>query len=323
MNTRIKKIVEFVLLFCPSFIKEYAHSIGEKEELNEAVKRMRRTKVSKEDVISVLNSFDLNSDVMLHCSIMNIGKIAGGTKFLCNAILEKVDISKHTLLVSALPYRGAFKDYLDKNPVFNVNKAPIEMGAVNEYLGMMDCACRSLHPTHSVVALGPNAKEYTAKHHLDKTPFGVNSPYYKLIMNHGKILLFGASLNNLTIVHVIEDMIGNNFPVRVYYPKVYSVKVIDWNNKECIVNTTCHNKFYGILRDCNRLKDGMTENNIMEVKKIGEADVCVIKTWEFAVFYLNMILNGKSIYGFHRVSDKLRMSVENTLKILYNTNTNN
>ena len=323
MNIGIKKFIKIVLLFCPSFIKEYAHSIGAKEELNEAVKRMRRTKVSKEDVISVLNSFDLNSDVMLHCSIMNIGKIAGGTKFLCNTILEKVNISKHTLLVSALPYRGPFKDYLDKNPVFDVNTAPIAMGSVNEYFGIMDCAFRSLHPTHSVVAIGPNAKEYTAKHHLDETPFGVNSPYYKLIINHGKILLFGTSLNNMTIAHVIEDMLGKDFPVRVYCHKSYNIKVIDSEGEKHIVHTTCHNKFQGILRDGNRLRKGLINNKIMEIHDFGEAEVSVVKAWDFAVFYLNMLLNGKSIYGKHSVSNKLRMSVENALKILYDTKTNN
>jgi aminoglycoside 3-N-acetyltransferase len=168
-----------------------------------------------------------DNDIFLHSSITSIGKISGGTKFLAELILEKVNVNKNTILISALPFQGRFKEYLEQNPVFDVKNSPVVMGAVNEYLSLHPNAERSLHPTHSVIAIGPKSHYYIAEHHLDPTSFGIHSPYYKLIENNAEILMFGADLNYLTFIHVIEDMLGIYVPLNPYLKKNYFVKVID------------------------------------------------------------------------------------------------
>lgn len=317
MKRHLIKYIRILLLIAPGFVRRKVNKIAVRREYVSAMERMKRTKVSRIEIEHVMEQIDLDCDVMFHISTMNIGKLAGGTKFLADQIERKVDISKHTLLLSALPYRGSFRDYLKANPTFDVRTAPVAMGAVNEYFALKPEIRRSLHPTHSVVALGPQAEEYTKEHHLDDTPFGPHSPYYKLLVNGGKVVLFGATLNNLTITHVFEDMLGPLFPKKVY-TSTYEVKVIDYQGHELTVTTPCHRAVSGVIRDGEILRKGLMESGAMLVWPIGEGEVSVIDLSKFARFYLGMILNGRSIYGRHKVNTALKDKI-NDLMLFFTT----
>jgi aminoglycoside 3-N-acetyltransferase len=264
--------------------------------------------VPKDVTHSILDSMELgDSDVLLHTSIINIGDVKGGAKFIANEIMNKVDVSKNTLLVSALPFRGAFKEYLSTNPIFDVRTAPVAMGAVNEYIADLPNAKRSIHPTHSVVAVGPKADYYTSEHQLDDTPFGIHSPYYKLLKNRGKILLFGATLNNMTFLHVIEDIIVDLFPIKIYDKKIYNCKCIDDKGNEVIVKTLCHNALAGMRRDLTFTHDDLINKGIMRSYEIGESEVCLLNSFDFSKYYIEMLSNGLSIYGKYKLNERLKL----------------
>ena len=218
-----------------------------------------------------------------------------------------------------MPYRGSFKDYLEKEPVFDVRTASIAMGAVNEKLAQIEGAKRSIHPTHSVIAIGDNARYYTFEHHLDNTPFNEHSPYYKLLLNEGKILLLGARLNNVTYIHVIEDLLGDLFPIKCYYKKKYVVKCIDEQGRELYVRTRCHDPFMSIFRDSMILYDGMKRTGVFESYPFGESEIILIDAKKYTLYYLDMLLHGKSIYGKHKVTKELKIQIE---KIITKLTTN-
>lgn len=285
----------------------------EKKEVQAGMERMKRTKVSKEELEEKINALNLGGDVMLHTSMMNIGKLQGGTKFVVQKLIDKIDLSQNTLIVSALPFRGSFKKYLEAKPSFDVRNAPIAMGAINEYIALLSDAKRSIHPTHSVVALGAGAEEYTSTHHLDKTPFGEHSPYYKLIKHRAKIILFGATLNNLTVIHAIEDLLGEQHPFNVYDKKQYAMDCIDKDGKHLRVYTTCHAPLLGMYRDASCLYDDMIRQGVMEAVPLGEAELCTIDAYKFCIFYLDKLASGQSIYGKFKPSAKLKEYIS-TLK---------
>lgn len=307
MNKVLVKYIRYVLYFSPAFIQNYVNEKKSKREIQMWMDRAKRTKVSKEEISDIIQSLDIGGvDVMLHSSMANIGKMSGGCKWVSECLLNKVDIKNHTLLVSALPYRGQFKSYLEKNPTFDVSSAPIAMGAINEYIGSMQGAKRSIHPTHSVVAIGKDAVTYTNEHHLDETPFGIHSPYFKLIKNKGKVILFGATLNNLTFIHAIEDILGDCNPDNVYYKKRFSINCYDINGNNVIVNTSCHDPLHSIRRDASMFYDELVASGLMTVTKIGESEVCVLDAFGFTLFYLQKILDGRSIYGKVKLNKEFR-----------------
>jgi aminoglycoside 3-N-acetyltransferase len=65
---------------------------------------------------------------------------------------------------------------------------------------------RSLHPTHSVCAVGPLTAELLESHEGDSTPCGPGSPFRILPLVGGQILMLGCGLRPNTSMHAIEEL---------------------------------------------------------------------------------------------------------------------
>jgi aminoglycoside 3-N-acetyltransferase len=306
---KLKKMLQYVDYFGPSFLIRPLRKHYEKRTVNRIKERFRKITITKEEITSIINNLNLDCDVFLHSSTTNIGRISGGTKFVCELIQNKVNIEKHTLLVSALPYRGKFKAYLESNPVFDVRTAPVAMGAINEYFSLYPNAKRSLHPTHSVVAIGPDAEYYVSEHHLDNTPFGVHSPYYRILEKQGKIVLFGVGLRSMTFSHVIEDILGNYFPVNPYCKKEYQVPVFDNEGKEYIVKTPCHDPLKALKRNGYNLMPYFQKYNAIKTYLIGDSEISVLEAQLIIYAHCQALLEGMSLYGKFKIKAELKEKV--------------
>ena len=317
MNRKLELTLRYILYFSPSFIKRKVSEAHSRKEIQLYGDICKRTKVNKEEIAEVINTLPIDGkDVLLHTSMAKIGRMQGGPKWFCECMLSKIDTTKQTLLVSALPYRGRFRDYLRQIETFDVRTAPIAMGAINERIADIPEAKRSVHPTHSIVAIGKDADFYTKEHHLDITPFGEHSPYYKLVKNRGKVVMFGADLDSFTLVHVCEDLLGEAYPFRIYDKTIYSVRCVDSKGKELIVKTKCHNPILGIKRDPKIYKDILIKNGIMTTKKLGESEVEVIDAYGFVVCCLEEMKKGNTMYGRVNVKDNLKKQIDNIIENL-------
>ena len=97
--------------------------------------------------------------------------------------------------------------------MFNVDKTPTTVGLLNEMFRRKNGVLRSAHPTHSIAAYGPKAKEITENHHLCDTTFGSATPFGIMNSYDTKILGLGVYYyRNLTHVHVAEDLLKESFP---------------------------------------------------------------------------------------------------------------
>jgi hypothetical protein len=99
---------------------------------------------------------------------------------------------------------------------------------------------RSLHPTKSVCAIGPNAAEITATHHLSPYPYDTCSPYYKLIAGGGKIVGLGATTNYISFGYCVDDAWKEKFPVRVYHEEIFAAPCINYEGERVTVRTYAH-----------------------------------------------------------------------------------
>ena len=223
--SNLLQIKSIVIQLMPSPVKRWLAAYAENKKI-EHWKECFKTKVSKEQVDDLFVQLSLDSDVMIHSSLPEIGdiKLRYVTENLKKYVLDK----GNTILCPAIPIKGSSFDYLKSIKEFDVRTAPNAMGTISLYYGRQNGAKRSLSPTHSVIAIGDRADYYTKDHHLSETPFSENSPYYKLFINGGKILMFGASLKYLTFGHVVEDLIGEgNYPIPVYDKRRFEIEVIN------------------------------------------------------------------------------------------------
>jgi len=154
--------------------------------------------------------------VMLHASVGAIGWIAGGPSEVLGGVLDAIgpdgtlmmyvgwEGSPYDLLVNARQVPPAL---LQLWPAYDptMSRAMHAWSILTEYLRTWPGAKRSQHPDSSFAAVGRLAVELTQDHPL-QYGMGEGSPLAKLCQHGGKILLLGAPLSSLTLLHHAEHL---------------------------------------------------------------------------------------------------------------------
>lgn len=154
--------------------------------------------------------------IMLHASVKAIGWIVGGPDIVIQSLLDV--LGKEGTLIMLVswedsPYELAEwpqdvqKAYLEECPPFDpaTSRAYRKWSILTEYLRTWPGAFRSNHPDASFVAVGVLARWITENHPL-QYGLGPGSPLAKLCAVKGKVLLLGAPLNNITLLHYAEHV---------------------------------------------------------------------------------------------------------------------
>lgn len=150
--------------------------------------------------------------VLVHSSFKSLGYVPGGMETVIQGFLNAIG-TDGTLLFPALSLG------LGSTDIFDVRLTPSNVGAMPEYFRTREGVSRSVHPTHSVCALGRRASELLDDHILDSTPCGGNSPFHKLAETNGKIVMLGCGLKPNTTMHALEEYVEPPYlfgPVRSY-----------------------------------------------------------------------------------------------------------
>lgn len=140
--------------------------------------------------------------VIVHSSFKSMGQVEGGANTVIDALIETVG-PDGTVMFPALSWTPCTTTLK-----FSVNDTPACIGYLPNVFRKRQGVIRSLHPTHSVCAIGKNAIELTKDHYKDDTPVGPNSPYRKMMDFNGKILMLGCGLEPNTFMHGVEEVGG-------------------------------------------------------------------------------------------------------------------
>jgi len=169
-----------------------------------------------------------------------------------------------TLLFPALSYMQ------DPPHIHNTLSTPGCVGYLAEYFRLRSGTRRSLHPTHSVCAVGYHTSEMLDDHILDVTPCGEHSPFNKLLHWGGKILMLGCGLEPNTSMHAIEEYARP--PYLFGDPLVYTIT--DASGKTFQKEYIQHN-FAGVIQRYDRV-EGILEGGQLVAGKVGRADSYLI-----------------------------------------------
>jgi aminoglycoside 3-N-acetyltransferase len=137
-------------------------------------------------------------DLLVHSSLRRVGPIEGGADTIIDALLEALG-PDGTLMMSTVS-----GSVTPAQPVFHVTYTPSTVGALTNVFRQRPGAIRSLHPVHSIAAFGPKAEFFTAGHLRTRTPWSPDSPYGKLMRNHGTLLFLGTNFSANTCLHALE-----------------------------------------------------------------------------------------------------------------------
>jgi aminoglycoside 3-N-acetyltransferase len=146
------------------------------------------------------------SVVMVHAAVRSIGPVTGGVNVIVQSLLDA--LGPIGTLAAYLDFEPCYEDEdIDEVPIFDkrIAHAARDHGILHETLRTWPGALRSDHPDAGVGAIGPLAEWLTADHPF-QYGYGENSPFAKLLASNVQVLMLGAPLDTITLVHHAEHL---------------------------------------------------------------------------------------------------------------------
>ncbi len=283
--------------------------------------------VNLTEIINDLKSIGIKQGdiILLHSSLKSIGYVEKGPNTVINAILKVIG-SKGTLAVPTYPLKGSmYKTCTMENYIFDYKRSPTSLGAIPSAFLKLKGIYRSIHPTHSISAIGKFAKDITEKHHIGNMTYGKNSPWAKILELNGKILGIGVSLHPNAQYHYVEDIMGDDFPIKVKVNKIYKLKCKIDNNKYIdvevqpldpeVAKTRIDQKENSFIRDY--FWEIYEKLGILHIGNIGESRSWWVNAKEFyetlmklaklgiTIYSTEEELKNNNLYPFHLIKNQL------------------
>jgi aminoglycoside 3-N-acetyltransferase len=158
---------------------------------------------TKNDLLNHLEKLNIDSQgtLMVHVSYKAIGDVEGRGDTVLDVLTEYMQsgllvLPTHTWMVNS------------DNPVTDVLYSKSCVGVLTELFRNRPNVYRSLHPTHSLAAIGKGAESFVAGEEKISTPCGEGGAYYKLWERNAQILLIGVNFTRNTFIHGVEEWDG-------------------------------------------------------------------------------------------------------------------
>lgn len=148
-----------------------------------------------------------NGTLLIHSSMKAIGVVEGGGDSVLDAFIEYM---KDGLLLFPT---HSWSDKSLKDGIYDPKTEPACVGLLPNLFMKKAGAIRSMHPTHSVTAMGNRAQEYVLRDSDVYTPCPRNGCFGGLYDEEAQLLFLGATLKTNTFIHSIEEWL--NIPDRI------------------------------------------------------------------------------------------------------------
>lgn len=182
---------------------------------------------------------------------------------------------------------------------YNVQSKRIKTGALPQYLLTHPHAHRSRHPINTMAAVGHRAHHYM-ENNLDgqsPLPCGTSSSWAKVAQDNAWVIGLGTDLtHSLTMIHVAEDLLDQNWPIPNWYEeKKFEIK--DENFKEiCVLRERLQK--WGAFHFAERtLCKDLINNRILKTTVIDGIVVEILSSNELLAYLQQKNKSGYPYYG--------------------------
>ena len=233
--------------------------------------------------------------VMVHSAFEPHHGFRGSTDELINVFLAAVGPTGH-LLMPSLPYRSSSLAYLKSGRRFDVRRTVSMMGMVSELFRRRAGVLRSVHPTHPILAWGPQADRFVAAHPRCRYPCGPGSPFDELALVQGKVLFFNAGFATITFFHWLEHMVHNQLPFALYTDEPFNVPVIDADGHERTVTTYVFAEDAIRRRRFERFEQAMRARGAIRACRVGNSQLLAVDLKDAIECTQDMLRAGRIFY---------------------------
>lgn len=179
---------------------------------------MGRSFVTRSDLTTDLQRLGVTAGeiVMVHAALSKVLPVLGGPDAVIAALRDAV--GPQGTLMAYLDWEAAWEDFKDAEGRIpealrphvlpfdpKLTRAARQNGSLPEFLRTTPGARRSANPGASVAALGAQAEWLTTDHPLDYG-YGPGTPLARLVEAKGKVLMLGAPLDTMTLLHHAEHL---------------------------------------------------------------------------------------------------------------------
>lgn len=234
--------------------------------------------------------------LFVHSSADKLNAVEGGPLKILTLLLSIIGPAG-TLVMPTFPFDGMAADYLNKTNLFDVKRTPSKVGLLSELFRRTPGVVRSIHPTHPVCAKGPYAEYFTSEHHHDFRPFGPLSPFKKMEEKQAKIVMIGVDSTYLTHAHVVEDVLGNEFPYKVYLDELKEIETIDKDAQKGVMKTLVHNPGVTRFKRITVFEKEWVKLGVLHKISIDSVELRVFDAAKLNDTMVGWAKKGKTIYG--------------------------
>jgi aminoglycoside 3-N-acetyltransferase len=223
--------------------------------------------------------------VGVHSSLSSFGYVEGGADAVIDALTETVGeqgnivMSTHSANLSEdkrTPEEKAMGvSWLCKILPCDPDTTPVRTGIIPETFRKRRGVFRGSHPSNSVAALGPKAKE-------------LSEGWHRLLELDGHILLIGVGLDRCTAMHLAEKRV--QFPdriLRMITPPKWFVEKYPEGEWEWDVGP--YPNFAKLTQPC-------LERGIMKTVKVGDASLKLVKLRELIDLYVEYLKKDPDLF---------------------------
>lgn len=234
--------------------------------------------------------------IFVHSSADKLNAVEGGPMKILNLLVSIIG-KEGTLVMPTFPFDGMAADYLDKNRKFDVRRTASKVGLISELFRRTPGVFRSIHPTHPVCAMGRHAEYFTSEHHLDTRPFGERSPFRKMEEKKAKILMIGVDSTYLTHAHVVEDILGDKYPYKIYKDDLKEIEITDKDGNVSLMHTFVHNPDVTRFKRITEFEKEWIKLGVLQKENVDHISLRVIDAVQLSDTMVKWALKGKTIYG--------------------------
>jgi aminoglycoside 3-N-acetyltransferase len=251
---------------------------------------------TKDSLIADLKAAGIDSKGTLHVhsSVKSVGECENKGDTIIDAFIEYMSGGLLTFPTHTWMEVGYKVEENPQNKIYDPQINASCVGVLTNLFLKREGVVRSLHPTHSVAALGEGAVDYIDGEELTRSPCSRGGCYGKLYDLRAQILFMGCDLTANTFIHSVEEW--HDIPDRLTAePQELFVRV----NGGLILCPQHRHSWSGgdISNNYGKIEGLLIENGAAAYCKIGDADCILCDAVKMADLVSELLQKNKDYFA--------------------------
>ena len=225
----------------------------------------------KEELLRQIREMGItpSDTVLIHTSMRAVGEVENGAHGVIDAFRDY--LTDGLFLVPTHTWASVNREH----PVYDVRTTVPCIGALPRAAAFRLDGIRSLHPTHSIWAIGKGAAEYVKGEENAPTPGTPGFAWDRLAEVNAKILLIGVGNDKNTFIHAVEEVA--DIPDRLQ-KEPWEVTIYDWYGNIYRHPYALHScsRSDDVSRQFVNFEKPLTELGAQKIGRLGNADVRIV-----------------------------------------------